>query len=284
MNQVSQSDDEDLDLIKELERWARGKDDVEKDVKPVQNSKNRPHPTNPVSSPSLAKSQPYSLHITKLPTDADKSTILAFFSKQGCTVESVRLVYDQTSSKNWNHRVFKGVAFLDLANEKSYKKALGLHRTWFTVTGDHVSTNKSTNRARINIRPTRTKEELAVIAQKTKERVEQLRKDSLNNKDTETSSRNSNIMKEKRTARKDPTVDASKPSKSGGAKRKREDNIESKQSRKTHKEKQQEGPKKMTPKKSDITPHRRSFHRRRDSDRKLSKKERAKKAAIIRSK
>lgn len=98
-----------------------------------------------------------SLHITQLPYDTNELDLRRLFAEQGCKLSSIRLVYDK--DEKGRKTVFRGVAFVDLFDQESYDKALSLNR-------------KSNIRGRkLNVRPTRSKEELASIVRKTRELV-----------------------------------------------------------------------------------------------------------------
>jgi hypothetical protein len=103
----------------------------------------------------------YSLHLTKVPFDATQSIIRYAFSQKGCQVTSVRLVYD-TDHKT-GERTFRGVAFVDFGDETSFQTGLKLHNTAF------LGSNR-----KVNVRPTKTRGELSEIVKKTQERVASL--------------------------------------------------------------------------------------------------------------
>jgi len=295
---MSEQDDQEIDgdedLLQELEIWAHGKDSHEVQVTTKTKNQIRQssdiqhhHQRRSISPPKpIGTKQLLSLHITNLPESADKASIHEFFSKSGCSVTSVRLVYDQTSSRGWNNRTFKGVAFIDLGDKKSYEKALSFHRTWFPSSNgsaDGKKEKQQIKKSRINVRPTRTKEELAAIVQSTKERVEFLKKDSLSKKEIvkehenqkmeKSSPVSSSICRSNKRKREDDSKPHGTPlgkkqitqqlkNGTGPSKRKGTDTVDSKNNS-----------------------HRRFTHRgRKNTDRALTKKERAKKAAIIRSK
>mmetsp|Transcript_11477 Transcript_11477/g.12785 ORF Transcript_11477/g.12785 Transcript_11477/m.12785 type:complete len:349 (+) Transcript_11477:69-1115(+) len=161
----------------------------------------------PLSAPaallntSIFQSKPnkkYSLHVTNLPYETTKSEILEVFKEKGCIVTSARLVmnyhkkhtYQQDkidkSDKKKDENSFTGVAFVDMIDESSYDKALQMDKTVWTSPKDDKNDekNKDSNKnvhwrygrnRRINVRPTRTREELANIVQRTKEKVENQR-------------------------------------------------------------------------------------------------------------
>lgn len=101
----------------------------------------------------------YSLHLKNVPYDASQGDVRFAFAEKGCNVTSVRLVYDRDQSTG--DRNFRGVVFIDFADEKSY--CLGLkefHNKSFLGKG-----------RRISVRPTRTKSELSDIVRRTEEKV-----------------------------------------------------------------------------------------------------------------
>ena len=76
----------------------------------------------------------------------------------GGTVTSVRLVYDRER----NHKTFRGVAFVDMivADQTTYESVLQ------KMHGSYLLKRK------INVRPVKTKQELAVIVKQTAEQVQ----------------------------------------------------------------------------------------------------------------
>lgn len=103
--------------------------------------------------------QSLSLHITQLPYDTNELDIRKLFAENGCMASSIRLVYDRDASGR--KTVFRGVAFVDLLDTPSYEKGLKMN-------------HKCSIRGRkLNIRPTRSKQELADIVSKTKELVQE---------------------------------------------------------------------------------------------------------------
>lgn len=116
----------------------------------------------------------FSLHITQLPYTCTEMDIREVFGKIGCSssIIDIRMVYDNKplpSSESKNQpaqtstkitKKFRGVAFVDLSDAGAYAMAMEeLHNK--AKVGDRV----------INVRPVKTKEELAVIVQATKESV-----------------------------------------------------------------------------------------------------------------
>lgn len=143
----SESDDED-ELLAAAAAWAENDGGDEE-------SKNGPAATSMASSSTTD----LSLHITQLPYDTIELDLRRLFAEHGCAVTSIRLVYDRDDKGR--KTVFRGVAFVDLLNSASYDKALSLNR-------------KSTIRGRkLNIRPTRSKQELADIVTRTRELVQE---------------------------------------------------------------------------------------------------------------
>ena len=122
------------------------------DVSPTTFTKQPMH-TNTSSVP-----QTYSLHLTKVPYAATQTDIRFAFGQKGCNITSIRLVYDRDQKTGEKH--FRGVAFVDLADEKSYKRGLEFHNKPFLGSG-----------RKVNVRPTRTKNELSEIVRKTEEKV-----------------------------------------------------------------------------------------------------------------
>ncbi|KAL3761568.1 hypothetical protein ACHAW5_001876 [Stephanodiscus triporus] len=100
----------------------------------------------------------YSLHLKNVPYDASQGDIRFAFGEKGCNVTSVRLVYDRDQKTGERH--FRGVAFVDLADDNSYKLGLEFHNKSFLGKG-----------RRVNVRPTRTKSELSDIVRRTEEKV-----------------------------------------------------------------------------------------------------------------
>jgi len=123
-------------------------------------------PVTKISSSTTAalrtslRKQVYSLHITQLPYDSTEFDLRKLFAEHGCSkIKSIRLVYDHDT--RGQKTVFRGVAFIDLLDSNSYEVALKLH-------------HKTSIRGRkLNIRPCRSKEELAEIVSRTKELVQE---------------------------------------------------------------------------------------------------------------
>ena len=107
---------------------------------------------------STQQEQTYSLHLTKVPYTATQTDIRFAFGQKGCNIASIRLVYDRDQKTGERH--FRGVAFVDLADEKSYNKALEFHNKPFLGKG-----------LKVGVRPTVPKSQLSDIVRKTEEKV-----------------------------------------------------------------------------------------------------------------
>jgi RNA recognition motif. (a.k.a. RRM, RBD, or RNP domain) len=159
-------DDDDEDLLAAAAMWAgdskienlkskSGTDRNGKDEKTSRAKKDEKENSDDVESTP----QFLSLHITQLPFDATEMDLRKFFAEQGCSVTSIRLVYDH--DVRGQKTVFRGVAFVDMLDRSSYDHALQLN-------------HKASIRGRkLNIRPTRSKEELASIVSRTKDLVQE---------------------------------------------------------------------------------------------------------------
>lgn len=119
--------------------------------------KDRSYPTKPQHH---RHQQKYSLHVTKVPFDCTQADIRIAFGQKGCNITSIRLVYDR--DQKTGERTFRGVAFLDLADRKSFELGLEFHNKSFLG-----------GKMRVQVRPTRTKGELSEIVKKTEEKVSQ---------------------------------------------------------------------------------------------------------------
>lgn len=268
-NDGSSSDEE--ELLSEVKKWAETKEQPksssakmvkqEKKKRLVKKPTHRPELNKPIIKATLDFSEPqkFSVHITNISRTASKQDIFRLFSDKGCFVTSTRLCYDG----NGKDKIFKGVAFVDFANKESYEKALTLNRThWDDFIETETSNQqkpkrkrgKHAHQSRINVRPTRTKAELKQIVETTKERVSAMKRSH----------------RDKRTDNQDestkPGINSKRqkisPTKSKGG---RDDSsIKSKSSSQKGKSKESSGNK--------------------NNQKKLTKKERAKKAAIIRTK
>ena len=121
--------------------------------------KDRRYPTVPQHH-HHHQQQKYSLHVTKIPFDCTQADIRIAFGQKGCNIKSIRLVYDR--DQKTGERTFRGVAFLDLADRKSFELGLEFHNKSFLG-----------GKMRVQVRPTRTKGELSEIVKKTEEKVSQ---------------------------------------------------------------------------------------------------------------
>jgi RNA recognition motif-containing protein len=149
-------------LAQAAAQWASASNDSASDAPREEDGHQR-------DTSSTDASKLLSLHVTQLSFEATDYDIRTAFVKQGCAVTSVRLVYDQDGT----HKTFRGVAFVDVQDEDSYKKALKLDRSYLQG-------------RRINVRPTKTKTELANIVQRTKDLVaEKIRKERDGEKNAE---------------------------------------------------------------------------------------------------
>jgi RNA recognition motif-containing protein len=102
----------------------------------------------------------HSLHVTQLSYDATEYDIRQHCIQAGCIgVQSVRLVYDDHQSEG--KKKFRGVAFIDWLDVESYECALQ------TLHGSMLLSRK------INVRPVKSKLELANIVHQTKAYVTQ---------------------------------------------------------------------------------------------------------------
>mmetsp|Transcript_14633 Transcript_14633/g.31737 ORF Transcript_14633/g.31737 Transcript_14633/m.31737 type:complete len:260 (-) Transcript_14633:196-975(-) len=103
----------------------------------------------------------YSVHLTQLPYEAKVREVRSVFEKQNCVITSLRFCYGQRDGRNGGERPFKGVAFCDFADKASLDRALELDKTIFPGYS-----------RRMNVRPTKTKEELADIVEKRDKMLE----------------------------------------------------------------------------------------------------------------
>jgi len=104
-----------------------------------------------------SKTESLSLHVSQLPFDITKPKLAAYFEAHGCVIsqeKGVRLCHNSDGD-------LSGVAFVDFADKKSVVNGLKLHRSRF---GGRL----------INVRPTKSKEELAqIVAEKEKKLISQ---------------------------------------------------------------------------------------------------------------
>ncbi len=207
----------------------------------------------------------YSLHITNLPYDATQLSIHKAFTAKGCKVMSTRPVFSYHVSRKDKElkskgqaqgpkNGFTGVAFIDVADEESYKKALDMDKMVWVKDGEKGEEEDSKKgrgwrRRRINVRPTRTKEELADIVSRTKEKLEKQKEAKKEDRRNSRSSESANDIPARKRYKKDDGTGKSTKRQLG-----KDD------------EKDENKPKRHKPKG------------------KLTKKERARKAAILQSK
>lgn len=158
----------------------------------------------------------FSLHITNLPYSSTKEAIIKVFEEKGCRISSTRLVYNHHSTrrdrernkKNQGNNDFTGVAFVDMVDKGSYRKGLGMDKMqWLEpcTLSDKKGTSSRDSRGRhrkINVRPTRTKEELAVIVQKTEERLA-LERDSIKEERNDRKNSKKRMQEKKDTTERD---------------------------------------------------------------------------------
>ncbi|KAG7337074.1 RNA recognition motif containing protein [Nitzschia inconspicua] len=163
------NDDDDDDLLAAAAMWAGDSSTESVGSKQAHEKSSRAKKANSPTSKETEQStsthddeplsESLSLHITQLPFDLIEMDLRKFFAEQGCSVTSIRLVYDR--DVRGNKTVFRGVAFVDMLDEASYDRALKLN-------------HKASIRGRkLNIRPTRSKQELASIVSRTKELVQE---------------------------------------------------------------------------------------------------------------
>ena len=246
---------------------------------------------------TTTKSQ-FSLHITNLPYNATKQEIEQLFTKKGCDITSTRLVFNHHRSQRDEGRNkknapkesndFTGVAFVDVADEKSYKLALELDKSTWNEKGsggDAKKKEKDTQKGRgwrrmtLNVRPTKTKEELAEIVTKTKEKMmsqkEEYHKVRNERLEREGKEGSSDRVRDNAVEAKDRDVDKKKRKqkdvKDRGGKKRKQDGEDGKIQLQKDNDKKTEA--------VDVSS---SMSRKKTGEnKKLTKKERAKKAAIL---
>ena len=225
--------------------------DIAPKTKKQQKRKKSTNESTKPSDSKHAKADPpssYSLHISQLPFDVTEWELRQWFVEHaGVMFQQVRMVYDAGDDET-GKPVFRGVAFGECATQAQYDAALKLHQS-------HQHKLKG---RRINVRPTRTKAELASIVQERNELV-QTKLQSLLQK------------------RKQPDGSATKDD----------------DKKKSHKKAKQQKPSKSSPTKKSNNPKaaatssspsvNRDAHKTK-SPHKLTKKERNRRAAILMSK
>jgi len=203
----SDSDDE---MLLMASKWAKQKEDELQDIG------SKREPASPATTPyypsnfttSIKENNTYSLHVTNLPYNATKPEIMRYFMKKGCEISSTRLVYnhhvsrgDRDTKKLLPKSGFTGVAFIDFVNEESYNKALEMDKEYWIDENDNYKDQgkkdgRGWRRRRINVRPTKTKEELAQIVENTKQRLTMARQERA---DPEKNDSNDKISSKKRS-------------------------------------------------------------------------------------
>ncbi|GFH53770.1 hypothetical protein CTEN210_10246 [Chaetoceros tenuissimus] len=198
----------------------------------------------------------YSLHITNLPYHVQKHDIEEAFKNKGCDIISTRLVYNYHVSRRTykderrgdkqvtNENGFTGVAFIDVRDEKSYKLALSMDKT---VLGDDDNEEKGKGRG--------------------------WRRRKMNVRPTKTQKELADIVKNTKQKVQEQKEEYNKMKSEGVKKNESDKNETPKKKRKVDED--GEG---MN---SSVKKKRRS---KKDGDKKLTKKERARKAAILRQK
>jgi RNA recognition motif-containing protein len=162
---TSDEEEEDDEILAAAAAWATTA--KEKEEQPNNNHCPSQPPLNTeIPEPPQKQQQPpiiYSLHVTQIDYQATEWDIRNHFVTAGCIVQDVRLVYDHSvQPKQSQQRTFRGVAFVDVADEQSYQHALQtLHKS------------KLLNRS-INVRPVQTKQTLAAIVQRTHQKVTEI--------------------------------------------------------------------------------------------------------------
>jgi hypothetical protein len=160
---------------------------------------------------------------------------------------------EEKKKTNTTNNGFTGVAFIDVADEESYKKALTLDKAPWKENGTESKGWRGRVR-RINVRPTRTKEELAKIVENTKVKQDKLKED-----------------KKKVVKETNPKTEERKVNKSDEGTK----NLNKKRPRDVTSE---------TGENKRMKSSRKGKNKGEKEDKKLTKKERAKKAAILLSK
>jgi hypothetical protein len=172
MSSSSEESDDDNELLTAASAWASSTaQDVDHDFVDDDAPSSKKRKTNEigdaaakniasdVTNRSSLSQSIYSLHLKNVPYDASQGDVRFAFGEKGCNVTSVRLVYDRDQSTG--ERNFRGVVFIDFADEKSYNLGLKeFHNKSFLGKG-----------RRISVRPTRTKSELSDIVRRTEEKV-----------------------------------------------------------------------------------------------------------------
>eukprot|EP00934_Nitzschia_sp_Nitz4_P003139 Nitzschia sp. Nitz4//scaffold216_size36101//22273//23565//NITZ4_007782-RA/size36101-processed-gene-0.46-mRNA-1//-1//CDS//3329542197//3129//frame0 len=278
--ETSDEDDDDDDLLAAAAAWAETQgDDDEAANTPTQSGEAKLHENVDPST--------LSLHVTQLPYDATELDIRRQMAQHGCVIASVRMVYDR--DERGRKTVFRGVAFVDLLDTDSYETALALNR-------------KLSIRGRtLNIRPTKSKRELADIVSRTQVLVqEKIKKQrEKGEKDSATSPKSKSDKKEKNDkskkgkspkknyAEKDKRIDkkSKSPKKKESTNKPENDEVKPRKSDLAVKVKASDKNKSAKPsRKESVTKkgtNAKATPRAKDPDRKLTKQERNRRAAII---
>lgn len=256
-------DEDDEELLVAASAWASSQNDDAEDEEGNNNLDSTDHSTayktssQPLHNSSL-QPQTYSLHLTRVPYEATQSEIRCSFIEKGCHVTSVRLVYDRDYKTG--ERNFRGVAFVDLADDKSFKRGLELNKTAFLGKG-----------RKVNVRPTRTKNELSEIVRRTEEKVANLIARSKESAQTKKIESDGSSIRERDNKSSGSNKKRNKGRKSSDASTKAKSNNTEGSTEKPNKTKAKSSKRKRGTK-SDKD----------DGSVKLTKKQRAKKAAVIR--
>ena len=294
---VSSDSEDDQNLLMAAGQWAQNEDEMDDEAETstaqadtasnwdyVKQNKRDKKTSVKQGVKAEATTQPipvpknYSLHLTKVPFDATQTTIRYAFIEKNCTVTSVRLVYD--TNQKTRERTFRGVAFVDLADESSFDIGLKLHNTAFLG-----------SKRKVNVRPTRSRNELSEIVKKTEERVAMLIARSKEKKrsreeegdndgegDTDAKKKKQLKKNKKKRGKSKERDTTDEPSQSNST----DINTDNKQSKKSRSESKQptKASRPKATKSNNITADKKSD----GTPTKITKKQRAQKAAIIRSK
>ena len=166
------SDSDDDELIAAAAAWADQHSDEEEEKQDKKENHTKEEKVESLSPNHGLSHIPksLSLHLTQLPYDTNELDIRKLFAENGCMASSIRLVYDK--DEHGRKTVFRGVAFVDLVDVSSYEKALKMNHKW------------SIRGRKLNIRPTRTKQELADIVLRTRELVQDKIRKQISNEGT----------------------------------------------------------------------------------------------------
>lgn len=151
-------DDDDAYLQREAAAWAArcGPNEASAPRESPAAAAQSPAPTENAKGKGNGTGLPgRSVHVTQIAFTATQLDLQHHFAKAGCLVSSVRMVYDMGIEKS---RQFRGVAFVDLADEPSFRVALQLDKS--VLLG-----------RKVNVRPTKSAAELSSIVLETREKV-----------------------------------------------------------------------------------------------------------------